>query len=64
VNRYFVDEVDTLRKKSLLPRADAPDVSEEVPDVLEEVPDVTGEVPYNLQDVSDVQQKADNDVTS
>jgi hypothetical protein len=35
-----------------------------VPDVLEEVPDVTEEVPYNLQDVSDVQQKADNDVTS
>jgi hypothetical protein len=78
MNRYFVDKVDDLCKKALLPRADAPDVSEEVPDVLEEVPDVTGEVPYNPQDdghipqevgnvpqqVSDVQQEADDDITS
>jgi hypothetical protein len=77
MNRYFVDKVDALRKKALLPQAEAPDVSEEVPDVSEEVPDVTGEVPNNPQDlghvpqevgnvpqeVIDVQQEADNNVT-
>jgi hypothetical protein len=76
--RYFVDKVDALRKKVLLPRADAPDVSEEVPDVSEEVPDVTGEVPDNPQEVGndpkevcndpqevgDVQQEVDDNVTS
>jgi hypothetical protein len=78
MNRYFVDKVDDLRKKELLPRADAPEVSEEVPNVSEEVPDVTGEVPYDPQDVghvlqevgnvpqevNNVQQEADDDVTS
>jgi hypothetical protein len=78
MNRFFVDKVDDLRKKALLPRADAPEVSEEVPDVSEEVSDITGEVPYDpqdvghvpqevgnvLQEVSYVQQEADNNVTS
>jgi hypothetical protein len=78
MNRFFVDKVDDLCKKALLPRADAPEVPEEVPDVLEEVPDVTREVPCNLQnvghvpqevgnvpqEVNDDQQEADDNVTS
>jgi hypothetical protein len=60
MNRYFVDKVDDLCKKALLPQADAPDVSEEVPDILEEVPDVTGEVPYNPQDDGHIRQEVGN----
>jgi hypothetical protein len=53
MNRFFVDKVDDFCKKALLPRADAPNVSEEVPDV-------TREVPYNPQDVGQVRQEVDN----
>jgi hypothetical protein len=38
MNRYFVDKLDALCAKALLPRVDVPDVSEEVPDVTGEVP--------------------------
>jgi hypothetical protein len=73
MNQYFLNKVDDLRKKALLPQ-----VSEDVPNFREEVPDVTGEVPYDPQDashisqevgnvpreVNNVQQEADDDVTS
>jgi hypothetical protein len=61
MNRYIVDKVDALCKKALLPRADAPKVSEEVPDVSEEMPDVTGEVPDDPQEVGNDPQEVGND---
>jgi hypothetical protein len=55
VNRFFVDKVDALQAaKALLPRVDAPDVSEEVPDV-------TGDVPDKPQEVSNDPQEVGND---
>jgi hypothetical protein len=78
VNRFFVDKVDALRGKALLPRVDAPDESVEVPHIPREVPNVTGDVPDNPrevrndpqevrddpQEVCHVRQEVDNDVTS
>jgi hypothetical protein len=71
MNRYFVDKVDALCKKALLPQVDAPDVSEEVPDLTGEVPDNPQEVGNNPkevrndpQEVSDVQQEVNDNVTS
>jgi hypothetical protein len=68
VNRFFVDKVDALRAKALLPRVDTPDDLAEVPQVPREVPDVLWDVPDNLQEVRDVRQQVDDncrtDVTS
>jgi hypothetical protein len=71
VNRFFVDKVDALCVKALLPRVDAPDFSREVPDVTGDVPDNRQEVCDNPQEVSnnpqkvsDNRQEVDNDDTS
>jgi hypothetical protein len=71
MNRYFVDKVDALRAKALLPQVDAPEVSEEVPNVTGEVPNNPQkvgnnpqEVGNNPQEVSDVRQEVYVDVTS
>jgi hypothetical protein len=71
VNKFFVDKVDALHVKALLPQVDAPHVLEEVPDVTGDVPDHLQEVCNNLQELGDdlqevgnVRQGVNDDVTS
>jgi hypothetical protein len=78
VNRFFVDKVDALRTQALLPRVDAPNVSEEVPNITVDVCDDLQEVGNNPQEVgndpqevgndpqevSDIQQEVNDNVTS
>jgi hypothetical protein len=73
MNKFFVDKVDDLQKKALLPRLpeEAPGVPEEMPDVAGEVPHVqqeTCQVPQDAahiaQEVNDVRQEADDDTMS
>jgi hypothetical protein len=73
MNKFFVDKVDDLQKKALLPRLpeEAPGVPEEMPDVAGEVPHVqqeTCQVPQDAahvaQEVDDVRQEADDDTMS
>jgi hypothetical protein len=73
MNQFFLDKVDDLRKKALLPR-----LPEETPDVAGEVLHVqqeTGQVPQEAshvaqgvahiaQEVNDVLQEAEHDTTS
>jgi hypothetical protein len=68
MNQFFIDKMDDLRKKALLPSTG---VSEEMPDVAGEVPHVrqdTGQVPQDVdnvaQEVNDVLQEADDDTMS
>jgi hypothetical protein len=74
MNKFFVDKVDDLRKKALLPRADThitatsspmsrqslPQPREDAPEVPEEAPDVAGEVPHFRQDTGQVSQEVGN----
>jgi hypothetical protein len=53
MNQFFIDKVDNLQKKALLP----PDVTEEVP----HIPQDTGQVP---QDAPHVAQEAGDDTKS
>jgi hypothetical protein len=73
MDKFFVDKVDDLQKKALLPQLpeEAPGVPEEMPDVAGEVPHVqqeTCQVPQEAahvaQEVDDVRQEANDNTTS
>jgi hypothetical protein len=58
MNKFFVDKVDDLRKKALLPSTHG--VPEETPDVAGEVPHVRQETCQVPQDAAHVPQGADD----
>jgi hypothetical protein len=61
MNKYFIDKVDDLQKKALLPR-EAPDDLQETPDNLQETPDDPQDAPNVAQEVDDVAQEVDDDL--
>jgi hypothetical protein len=62
MNKYFIDKVDDLRKKALLPR-ETPNDLQEAPDNLMETPDNPRDAP-NVAQKDDDLQEADNDIMS
>jgi hypothetical protein len=70
MNKYFIDKVDDLQKKALLPREtpydlqEAPDDLQETPDDPQDAPNVSQEVDDVTQEVDDDLQEADNDTMS
>jgi hypothetical protein len=63
INKYFIDKVDDLRKKALLPR-ETPDDLQEVPDDLQEAHDDPRDAPHVAQEVDDGMQEDDNNTMS
>jgi hypothetical protein len=53
MNKFFIDKVDDLRKKALLPR--------ETPEDLQETPDDLQDAPHVAQEVDNVLQEANDD---
>jgi hypothetical protein len=53
MNKYFIDKVDDLRKKALLPR-ETPDNLQETPDDLQETPDDPQDAPLVAQEVDEI----------
>jgi hypothetical protein len=60
MNQFFIDKVDDLRKKALLP----PDVAGEVPHVRQDTGQVPQDAPHVAQEVDDVLQEANDDTMS
>jgi hypothetical protein len=60
MNQFFIDKVDKLRKKALLP-GETPDVAGEVPHVWQDTGQVPQEAPHVAQEVNDVLQEANDD---
>jgi hypothetical protein len=63
MNQFFIDKVDDLRKKALLP-GETPDVAREVPHVWQDTGQVPQDAPHVAQEVNDVLQEADDNTMS
>jgi hypothetical protein len=61
MNKYFIDKVDDLQKKALLPR-ETPDNLQETPGDLQETPDDPQDAPHVAQEVDDVAQEVDDNL--
>jgi hypothetical protein len=63
MNQFFIDKVDDLQKKALLP-GETPDVAGEVPHVRPDTGQVPQDAAHVAQEVDNVLQEADNDTMS
>jgi hypothetical protein len=68
MNQFFINKVNDLRKKAVLPSTgdpeEAPDVAGEVPQVCQETSQVPQEAAHVAREVDDVLQEANKDPMS
>jgi hypothetical protein len=63
MNQFFIDKVNDLCKKAVLP-SEAPDVAGEVPHVRQETGQVPQDAPHVAREVDDTLQEANNNTLS